>query len=231
MRAPIFLAIAWLGVPALAQSLWEVSAKVGTPLSDTFETGSYKFLATGLAEGHSATRRYTVGAGLGLRVRRSWGVEADILYQRLGYDLVSSNPSIPVVREHTWTTANSWEFPLQLVYRPGRIAGVPLRISGGPSWRAVSGETTAGQCVPAGPQYANLCGSTTPGPLPSAGRAGVRSPVGVTVGAGMETRIGPVRLTPEARYTRWRADAEAGTMPFDLRSNQNQVAFLIGVGF
>jgi hypothetical protein len=38
-------------------------------------------------------------------------------------------------------------------------------------------------------------------------------------------------LTPEIRYTRWRADAGSEDPRFVLRSNPNQIGFLLGIGF
>jgi hypothetical protein len=58
-----------------------------------------------------------------------------------------------------------------------------------------------------------------------------RSWFGGTSGAAVETRAGPFRLTPEIRYTRWRADAGEGVPLFDWRSNLNQVDILLGIGF
>jgi hypothetical protein len=60
----IVAAILVFGAPASGQPLVEWSAKIGIPLSGSFETSSYHFLATGLQEGDSATRRYAAGAGL-----------------------------------------------------------------------------------------------------------------------------------------------------------------------
>jgi hypothetical protein len=217
--------------PAFCQPAIEFSAKIGIPIADTFQTGSYQFLATGLHAGTSASRRYTAGAGLILRLPHGFGAEADVLYKRLGYDLTSTNPAIPVVYEHTWTTANSWEFPLLGVYRPRRVLHLAPRLSAGVSFRAVSGETTTGQCVPFTAAYSSLCPAAAPTPLSPDGHLNARSSFGGTFGAGVEARLGPVRLKPEIRYTRWRADAGDTGSQFDLRSNPNQIDVLLGIGF
>jgi hypothetical protein len=72
---------------------------------------------------------------------------------------------------------------------------------------------------------------TSPKPQPTDAHLGTRSSFGGTFGAGIETPLGRIRLTPEVRYTRWRADSGAGESPFDLRSNRNQVDFLISISF
>jgi hypothetical protein len=227
----ILAAIPAFAPSAFCQPLVECSAKIGIPISDAFQTGSYQFLATGLHEGHSATRRYTAGAGLILRLPHGFGAEVDALYKRLGYDLTSTNPEIPVIDEHTWTTANSWEFPLLVVYRPPRLLHIGPRLSAGVSFRAVTGEGTTGQCSPSSNQYAAFCPVTAPTPQTNDGHLTTRSSFGGAFGAGIETRAGRVRLKPEIRYTRWRADAGDTGPVFDLRSNPNQIDFLLGIGF
>jgi hypothetical protein len=47
-------------------------------------------------------------------------------------------------------------------------------------------------------------------------------------GLGAEMRVGVVRISPEVRYTRWRADRDLHP---ELHSNQNQVEFLLGITF
>ncbi|HUP03550.1 MAG TPA: hypothetical protein VMU19_06150 [Bryobacteraceae bacterium] len=218
------------GMAALGQPQLEFSAKIGVPVSQSFQTSSFQFLATGLHAGDSATRRYTAGAGLAFSLHR-FGAEVDLLYKRLGYDITSSSGAIPVIHEHTWTTANSWEVPILGVYRPHRFGSVALRVAGGVSFRAVSGEATTGQCVPIDSGYSSLCGATGAVAQPNDEHLSMRSSFGGTCGAGMETRLGPVRLAPEVRYTRWRADAYSEGLLFDLRSNPNQIDFLLGIGF
>jgi hypothetical protein len=160
-------AIVIIGLPAFGQPLVGLSAKIGILVSDTFQTVPFHFLAT-IREGNSATRRYAVGAGVLLRLPRFLGTGGDFLYKRVGYDLTTSTPSIPVVNERTWTTANSWEFPSLGVY---------------------------------------------------------------LFSADLEARIGPIRLTSEIRYTRWRPDAGVQGSLIDLRSNCNQIDLLLGTSF
>ncbi len=231
MNARIAGALLFLGAPAFSQHFMEAGVKIGVPVSDSFETGSFSFLATGFHSGSSATRRYVVGAGVVVRLTHYLGAESDILYRRLGYDIWSSSPTIPVVSQHAWTTANSWEFPLLGIYRPPRLLHLTPRISAGVSFRAVSGAATATECVPQSAQYASLCVTTAPQSVPEDERLRARSAFGGTFGAAVETRAGPIRLTPEIRYTRWRADTGSGGPLFDLRSNPSQIDFLLGVSF
>ncbi len=64
----------------------------------------------------------------------------------------------------------------------------------------------------------------------TAGNLNASSPSskGITLGAGLETRFGVLRVTPCFRYTHWAADhlrAVSG------RTNQNQAVFLLGLSF
>ena len=215
---------------AFGQRLVEFSAIIGVPLADTFDTSHYSFLGAGASQGDSATRRYIAGAGLALRLPLGLGAEFDVLYQRLGYDLNGNSPGA-VVAEHTWTTANSWQVPILGVYRLPRVAGLKPRISAGVSFRAVSGASTAGQCYPFASQFGQFCSSTGPVPLPADAHLADRSSCGAVFGAGIETRAGPIRFVPELRYTHWRADANSSGSFFDLRSNPDQIDFLVGINF
>lgn len=54
------------------------------------------------------------------------------------------------------------------------------------------------------------------------------SGMGISAGIGIETRIGPLRLAPEVRYTHWGADGTYPS-PYHVTSYQNQVEFLMGL--
>ncbi len=112
-----------------------------------------------------------------------------------------------------------------------RFAHVTPRLLGGVSFRAASGASTTGQCYPLASLYSQFCPSVTPVPQPPDSHLSARSAFGGTFGAGVEKQIGPVRLDPELRYTRWRADPNSSGPVFDLRSNPNQLDFLLGLNF
>ncbi len=229
----VLAAIFACGAIASGQPLVEFGLKVGVPVAQTFQTNSWGFLATGTYQGASATRRYTAGASLGLRLPHGFGAEFDFLYKRLGFDTYISLPPFDgVVYTHAWTTANSWEFPALGVYRFSHWEKIRPRISGGISFRAVNGVSSTSECYT---EAAGLCG---PSPSPVAGSSenqgilNARSHVGAVVAAGVEKRIGRIRLVPEIRFTRWRADgAELEYPEFTVRSNPNQVDVLLGIGF
>jgi len=87
----------------------EIGANWVFPLRPRLKRSS--FFTIGFGEGaSSATRRYTVGPTIGLRLTHGFGVEFDALYKRLGFD--DDLKSSGVVLTHTHVTANSWEFPI-----------------------------------------------------------------------------------------------------------------------
>ena len=58
------------------------------------------------------------------------------------------------------------------------------------------------------------------------------SNAGFTFGAGVEIKLGHLRIEPEIRYTRWGGDAAPGRgVGFNSPSQLNQAAFLVGLTF
>ena len=64
--------------------------------------------------------------------------------------------------------------------------------------------------------------------------AGVDDRITCVVGTvGIAKRVGPLRIAPEIRYTRWNSPAvnEYGSHGFSIQSTQNQVELLVGISF
>jgi len=57
---------------------------------------------------------------------------------------------------------------------------------------------------------------------------GSDSTKGVALGAGIEGKFGPIRLSPELRYTHWSGDLASRS--YDLK-NRSQLEFLVGLTF
>jgi hypothetical protein len=91
-----------------------------------------------------------------------------------------------------------WEFPILAKYRLPLHAVKPY-IAAGPSFRATS--SSLGKYM---------------------------SGTGISAGIGIETRVGPLLVAPEVRYTHWGADG-AYASPNHLTSYSNQVEFLMGL--
>ena len=226
-----FVAALVFAASAFGQRRFELSVKLGIPITGTFQSGSWDYLATGLQQGVSATRRYTGGVGAVLRLPRGFAAEADVLYKRLGFDINStSDPAVPFVLDHTWNTGNSLEFPMLGEYRLERSRLLMPHIGAGVSVRTVAGASTTGQCYSPS-QYYQWCPSAVPYSQPVDPHFNARSHFGGVVAGGIERRAGFLRLSPEIRYSRWRADSPVTAGGYTLRSNPNQVDFLLGLNF
>ena len=219
------IAIFALAPVAFGQRIVEFGAKIGIPATETFDTAAWGFLATGRYQGASATRRYTAGAGLGLRLPHGFGADCDVLYQRLGFDVNSMPTPIGIAMVHTWTTANSWEFPLMGKFRFSRHAAVTPWVGGGVSFRATSGVSSTSERIDV---FRNVSRWTSQ----SDQHLDARSRFGGVVMAGVGAPAGFLRVSAEIRYTRWRADDLAATGGyFDVKSNPNQAELLLGITF
>lgn len=95
-------------------------------------------------------------------------------------------------------TVVTWELPILVRYRLSEKKWRPL-LEAGPSFR------TAG----------NLNASSP-------------SSKGMTLGVGLETRVGVARVTPTFRYTRWASDP---LYAIAARTKPNQAVFLLGISF
>lgn len=212
--------------PAFAQGV-HFGLKVGIPITPYFETGRSGSLH-GSAEYSAATRRYTLGPAFEWRWTRTFGLEVDALYHRMGYvALVNSFDSAAGNFRNSAVDikGNSWDVPLMFKYRFGRR----LRPygTGGAVLRYVGPVRGRGRLI-TGSLAANTSSTT---PLDTSQPSELRKRVypGLTAAAGLELAALRIRLLPEFRYTRWTANI---TGPGGLlRFAPNQAEFLVGVLF
>jgi hypothetical protein len=212
--------------PQFAQSLL-LGFKAGIPMTQYFDTRSAASLSSS-ADYSAATRRYTAGVSAEWRSETVLGIEADVLYKRMGY--VGIIHTIDSSRGISTTAAfdikgDSWDFPILLKYRfrrklhPYASGGGVVRYVGPVQAR---GEETAQDLV---------AGTTTRTPIDTADPFDLRKRFypGVSAGSGVELRRGRLRLLPELRYTRWTANiAKRGGL---LRFEPDQWEWLLGVLF
>ena len=201
-----------IAAPAFPQLL-SVGVKGGVPFTDAFNTAR-----TGSLSYISATKRYTVGPMVEFRLPLGFGIEADALYKRINYTLTATGSNGQAV-SGSLTTANTWEFPLQLKHRfaPGPIAPY---LAAGASFRHVSSLKqitdffTGGQ--PASTNHPNELSN--------------RFTAGLVVSGGIQFGSGHFRVAPELRYTRWGWEnfRSPGGL---LTSRPDQAEFLVGITF
>lgn len=193
--------------------VFSVGVKAGVPATDAFETAR-----TGTISYLSNTKRYTFGPTVEVHLPLGFSVEADALYKRIGYESFTS----PVIgnSSHQATTGNSWEIPVLVKYR---FFKGPLRpfVDGGISSRHVDGTTNID--IFNLPTITHL--KASPSELANSWTAGV------VFGGGLDFGIKRLHITPELRYTRWGTESFRTAASSLLRSNLNQMDFLLGITF
>jgi hypothetical protein len=207
MQFRIFLVL-FIASSCWAQSI-AVGLKGGVRATDDF---------TGTIDQQS--RRYVLGPTVDIGLPFGLGFEADALYRRIGYETVFSNFA---GSSDTRVRGSSWEFPLLVKVRLPFPLVSPYA-SGGYAARRISGSATSfGTTVdiPTG----NRTSATTRFDTPA------QTSHGLVIGAGVRLGLGPLRLSPELRYTRWNNQAISfnGIQGFRYQSTQNQIDALVGI--
>lgn len=207
-------------------------AKGGVPLTNAFRLGGAVTGSSGGGNYFSNTKRYTVGPVVEVRLPRRLSVELDALYKHLNYDYTyySFSPGSSGSYTHGQQNAlNRWEFPLLLKYHLWN-ENRGFYLAAGPTVNHISGWHSNiefyGQGVN-GPFNNSWTSDARPVELTRRGTGGI------VVEGGWDFHWGIVRASPELRYTRW-VNSNFTEPPFFtpfLRSNQNQIEFLLGVTF
>jgi hypothetical protein len=216
----LLIFIALFPLAAFGQRL-EFGVKVGVPLSEAFETGSFFTLGFG-EQSISAVRRYTVGPVVEIALVRGFSVEFDALYRRLGFDDLTKSSGLEF--DYTRTAGGTWDFPILGKFRFLHRAVVAPYVDGGVSFRRLNGVSSSTVRYFGG-FYAQEIGRSTAG---TSAILNARSSRGGAVGVGVNIRAWRLHISPEVRYTRWGPDRNLDPL---LYSNQNQVDVLLGITF
>lgn len=198
-------------ITAAAQPV-SFGVKAGVPITDAFDTAQGNQAAYA-----SNTHRYLVGATVQVNLPLRFAVEVDGLYRRLGFDYNQfGGPGSPTF---TSTTANSWEFP---VLGKWAVVPGPVRpfVDFGANFRHISGIDQIRNSAAA----VNVNVSSVP-------EFHKDFDIGATFGAGVEFKVGWLRVTPEFRYTRWGTENFRDPIADLLRTNKNQGDFMVGLTF
>jgi hypothetical protein len=159
------------------------------------------------------SRIYDVGGSVEFRLPAGFALEADALYQRVGYSygLISVNNGMITAGNAFRERANLWEFPL---------LGKYYFRSSDAAWRPFLG---TGFAFRTGSLHADTTDfSTTPITL-FHGDSRFNVQTGAEVAAGIRFRLGPITLLPQARYTYWGYSNQ--------RLGKNEATLLLGVTF
>lgn len=146
------------------------------------------------------TSRYTVGPTVELHLPFRFSIEADALWRHNSFSTIGGHYS-----QDLSSSVNEWQIPLLAKYE---LIGGPFRpfVDGGVVYRHVS-NTASGVPAPSHPNTA-----------------------GVSLGGGITLKFGPLRISPEIRYTRWTKPAFADFY-IPVSSVENQADFLLGITF
>jgi hypothetical protein len=219
---------------AQAQSIL-MGVKGGVPATEAFHfsaIGDDAGAVTSSEEYVGKTRRFTIGPWIELGLPLGLAVEFDALYRRVYYEYNASarSPSSGLRILNTTNTADRWEFPLLVKYRfPASLFAARPYASVGASVSRISGEEQIRETIsrPINTVFRSV------GTLPDLPDLIRRRTLGFVAAGGVELRLAVIRLSPEIRYTRWGQEnfQEAFPAPPILRSNLNQVDFLLGLTF
>jgi hypothetical protein len=187
--------------------------KAGVPLLDAFEVNpSLPFFRYTFN-----TKRYMVGPSADVALPLRLRFEADAIYTRLDYD--STAMGIDTFTRSA-TRANSWQFPL-LLKKEISLGRVRPFAEVGYGLRHVTGTSHIVNIV-----FPAFITDRT-----------INSPElvhtwvnGFVVGGGLAFQSGPLKLSPEVRYTRW-ADPNFQSVNRSFESNLNQADFLLGIAW
>ena len=186
--------------------------KGGVPITDAFDAAR-----SGNSSYVTRTKRYLVGPTFEFLLPKRFSVEVDGLFKRVGYQYDATGPSV-----YSKTVANTWEFPLLLKYE---ILPGPIRpfVDAGASLRHLSGIRQIREAV--------SVSTLQRVEINNAAEFNKRNDIGFTFGGGIAFKLGPVRISPELRYTRWGGENFRDPINALLRTNRNQGDFLLGLTF
>lgn len=223
-----------------------IGVKGGIPFSDASGVrpdSGCSVVGCGSFNFSSETKRYTLGPTVELRLPFGLAFEADALYSRLSYDtfrFASSSFIFDGVQyfdhDSTFTSIKfeRWQFPMLVKWRYGKRRARPF-VDGGISVDHISGidgRTTLITYDSFSPTPFRIDSNkiNSPGPIALSSR----NRKGGVLGGGIDFHaVGPIRLTPEVRYTRWASSPLVPFPPFPnfTGTNLNEVTFLLGITF
>ena len=170
------------------------------------------------------SHRYIVGPSLEVRLPRGFAVEADALYQRVGTNTVYASilsgtnlaPFYPFPNSGvSRAVGNVWQFPVIGKYYFNRSSKFQPFAGIGPEFRTAGWHTDSSSVILPGP-------STTPVTSLSFSESRSNS-VGAVAVFGMRLPIGPLKFSPQFRYTRW--SRQEGSL------RTNEAGLMLGIHF
>jgi len=245
--APWVIAVV-CGCPLFGQlGAFSIGVKGGIPISNASGIGPDNgciSIGCSLFSYSSKTKYYTLGPTVEVRLPLGLALEADALYSRLSYDTFRFGSSSFIFDGVEYFNDSStfrsikferWEFPILVKWRYGNRRVRPF-VDGGISVDHISGID--------GRRTSISHNSFSPDPVniqrekfgsPGSTGLSTRNRNGGVLGGGIYFRaVGPIRLTPELRYTRWASSQfdPLSSISQNIRGiSLNEVTFLLGIAF
>jgi hypothetical protein len=175
----------------------------------------------------SESKRYLIGPRVDVHLPHNFFVEVEALYRPFGFTAYQvSNLTNEIIRER----ANSWEIPILLKYRYTGFRAHPF-IGAGYDPRFVHGTDVTNGAFQSGvksgiPTFTFLFNQQTPTNYPVSH--------GAVVSGGVEFIAGPIRISPELRYTHWNPaflnfNHSQQLGPYRYNSAHNELSVMFGV--
>jgi hypothetical protein len=199
-KLSLIFALAMSAASAASAQLVSVGALGGVRLTDVFDYSD-------------ESRIYDAGGSVEFRLPAGFALEADALYQRVGYSngFFSLGNGFLTAGDAFRERANLWEFPL---------LGKYYFRSSDAAWRPFLG---TGFAFRTGSLHSDTTYfSTTPFTL-FHGDSRFNVQTGATVAAGIRFQLGPIALLPQARYTYWGYSTQG--------LGKNEATLLLGLRF
>jgi hypothetical protein len=147
----------------------------------------------------SGPKSFIAGPTVEVEVGKGFSLETNAIYRPLRDSSTFTGASnLLIPSGSSSSTRVTWEFPVLPKYKFS-VRTVKPFLELGPSFRT--------------PQRVNGAGLSTHG---------------ITAGAGVEARLGPMRIAPGVRFTHWAPDSSG---PGQSLAIQNEAAFLVGFSF
>jgi hypothetical protein len=197
---------------AFPAGLFSIGVKGGVPFTDAFNAAT-----NGNLTYVTHSDNWTLGPEFDLNLPFGIGIEADALYRGLKYQ---STQNLVDQLETSTTSARAWDFPLLLKWKAPTGPFRPYVVAG-PTFRGLTSIKQVTSFFSANSGTTISQSSSNPGSLKS------QFITGMTLGGGIQV-LGHV--APEIRYTRWGWDSFRDPSGL-LKSNPNQLEFLVGITF
>jgi hypothetical protein len=223
MRKIILLGLIGLGAVSLyaqEQTLpVSLGFKVGLPVTDMFSaSNTTAFGNTTPGPYTSAVPWYVFGVTGEFHVYKNIRFEVDGLFRRGGFDTALPYANTGLLAYYP-TTFDQWEIP-GLFKTDVKLGRFRPFIDFGAALRHISDIS----------QTVYAPGVLIPPINDNAQELHNRNSFGGVAGFGFTFKEGPVKLSPEARYTRWANESFMSTVP-GLRTNLDQGEVLLGITF